>query len=199
MTIYQIAVLLYLIFYYGLLLGLRSYILYKRIGKNALKYENTGPAAYNEWVIGFCAILVSIIGLNYVFLPANYEYYLVPLTYLETDLLKNIGVILSFVGLLLGFIAQLQMKDSWRIGIHADDETELVTHGFFRYSRNPIYMFLGISYIGFFLLLPNALSLAFVLLTYTSIGMKIRFEEEFMEQKFPVAFKAYRKKVRRWI
>ena len=198
MSFYQLTVLIYLILYYGVILGLRSYLLYKRTGKNALLFENKGVAGFNEKVIGFCAILISVIGLNYVFLENNYTYYLVPIPYLEFNLLKNIGVLLSLMGLILAFIAQLQMEDSWRIGIHPKDSTNLVTSGFFKYSRNPIYLFLGISYIGFFLIMPNALSLAFVLLTYVSIEMKIRFEESYLEQQFPEDFSKYKSKVGRW-
>lgn len=41
---------------------------------------------------------------------------------------------------------------SWRIGVDPDERTELVTDGIFRFSRNPIYVFMVVAWLGFGLL-----------------------------------------------
>ncbi len=199
MTIYQIAVLGFVLFYFAVLLGFRSYLLYKNTGVNPFKkMGRTGIIGYNERVISFCSFLIPVIAFNYAFLETNYQY-LIPIDYLEVDGLKNVGLLLSAIGLILSFVAQLQMKDSWRIGIDKEEETSLVKHGLYKYSRNPIYLGLGIAFLGFFLLAPNALSFTFLVLMSTSIGIKIRLEEAYMQEKHPKQFEAYTKEVRRWL
>ena len=132
---YKIAVLLFVFIYYGFILGLRSYLLYRNTGINALKSMQKGVIGYNEKVLGICSMLVPIIAVNYVFFENNYQY-LVPIEYLEIDLIQTAGVVLSVIGLVLTFVAQLQMKDAWRIGIDNRKETVLVTNGMYRFSRN---------------------------------------------------------------
>ncbi len=78
--------------------------------------------------------------------------------------------------------------------------TKLVTHGVFRYSRNPIY-------VGFVLLLSawaahlNALSALagpLILITWLDL-VQIRAEERALRGNFGDAFTAYQARVRRWV
>ncbi|HMQ88474.1 MAG TPA: methyltransferase [Flavilitoribacter sp.] len=68
-----------------------------------------------------------------------------------------------------------------------------------RFSRNPVYAALMLSYLGFFLMLPNALSLCFLTLSYFSLAVKIRLEEDYLDGIHGAAFRDYRARVRRWI
>jgi len=91
------------------------------------------------------------------------------------------------------------MRESWRIQINITEDTKLVTHGLYKYSRNPIYLGLLISFLGFFMIAPNALSLCFLILMLSSIGIKIRLEEEHLIRKHPGDFMEYKNNVRRWV
>lgn len=200
MNYLQIAALGYVFFYYGFLLVFRAFLLYKKTGVNPVKVVNKeGIIGFIEQVFLVCFILVSVIAFNFAFLPENYVFYLVPIPYLEIPLIANIGIVLSFFGLIMSFIAQLQMGNSWRLGISSTEKTDLVTKGFYQYSRNPIYLGLFISYLGFFLLMPNSWSLCFFVMSYIAIEVKISHEEEHMEKLHSKAFLAYKQKVRKWI
>ena len=200
MTVLKIAALLYVFIYYGLLMAYRSYLLFKQTGINAIKnFERKGIEGFIERIFGLCFVLVSVIALNYVFIEQNYNYYLIPIPYLEVSWLANLGMILALGGLIFAFIAQLQMGKSWRLGLNKTETTTLVFSGFFRFSRNPIYLGLLISYFGFFMMMPNAWSLCFLVMSYFAMEIKVRLEEQYLESKHHKDYLDYKTKVRRWL
>lgn len=195
----KIALLVYVFIYYGVLLVLRSWLLYKNTGINPIKnLSKKGMAGFIENVFLVCFILVSVIAFNYVWLENNYQY-LEPIAWLENDVLGLIGIILGFSGLLIALVAQLQMGNSWRLGLNEQEKTALITKGMYQFSRNPIYLGLMISYLGFFLMAPNALSFGFLTVSYVAMEVKIRLEETYLEENHSFVYSSYRKKVRRWI
>jgi protein-S-isoprenylcysteine O-methyltransferase Ste14 len=112
--------------------------------------------------------------------------------------MKIIGWILLILSLILVWIAQSHMRDSWRIGIDEENKTDLITTGFFSLSRNPIFLGIMIANVGLFLALPNAFTLLIVSLSTISINTQIRIEEEFLSQEFGATYSAYQKRVSRW-
>ena len=78
--------------------------------------------------------------------------------------------------------------------------TTIVTEGFFRYTRNPLYLSLMLIYSGISIY-ANSLWLVFllpVLLIALERAVVVR-EEEYLEGKFGDAYLRYKKTVRRWI
>jgi len=195
----QIAAILYLLFYCTLLIGFRSYLLYKRTGINPLKSrKKSGLEGFIENIFKICFVLIWVVVINFVFIEYNYKL-LIPIPYLETAIIGNLGILLSMLGLTFGFISQLQMGDSWRLGLNESETTQLVNHGMYNYSRNPIYLGYLISNIGFFMMMPNAISLCFLALSYVAIEVKIRLEEIHLLQKNGIEYQSYLNTVRRWI
>lgn len=194
----KISIFLYISLYMGTALGLRPYILYKRTGINVFKQVGSkGVKGFIEKVLMFGTTLLPLIAI--VILTERFYEYLVPIQYLEIPFLQYTGCIFMIFGVSAAIIAQFQMGDSWRIGFNETHKTELITKGFYGYSRNPIYVGLVISLLGFFLAAPNALSLCCLVLSYPSIQIKILMEEEYMLSKHGKDFEEYMKSVRRWI
>ena len=193
-------VLISVLLFYGLVIIFRSYLLYKQTGINPMKLKNDDSAqGFGAKVFAF--ITYSVIGssLLYAFGGAYYEY-LVPVPYLEASIpLKWTGFFISLVAMIWIFTAQLNMRDSWRIGIDYDEKTTLITGGLFSISRNPIFLGMLISYVGFFLLMPNALSFGLGLVSYVSISIQIRLEETFLLDKQGEIYANYLDRVNRWI
>ena len=82
----------------------------------------------------------------------------------------------------------------------ANKSSALVTHGIYRYTRNPMYVGMLLMLCGWGLILEsvsNILLIAAFVITITLA--QIRHEEEALESLFPDDFEAYRRKVRRWI
>lgn len=196
--IYKIAVIVYVILYSVIAIGVRSYILYRNTGINPLKKMGQGGIqGINERVLMFGAAIIPVIAIAYVYSSNNYSYF-VPITYLEIDIVRQVGIVLMILGSVASIIAQFQMGNSWRIGINKNETTQLVTKGFYRYSRNPIYVGLIISFIGFFMILPNAITLCCLAMSVPSIAIKIRLEEAYLKEKQGETFVKYMESVNRW-
>ena len=95
-------------------------------------------------------------------------------------------------------IAQVQMGRSWRIGVDPA-KTELKAARLFAVSRNPIFLGMRAMLVGVFLVAPNALSLAVLLLGEALIQLQVRFEEAHLERIEGEAYRAYRARVPRWL
>jgi len=199
MNIYQIYMLIFILSYFGITLGLRSIILYRKTKIDARKvfYKETATKRSGK-IIQIALFLMIVIAINFIWISSNYKYFL-PIDFLEQGVLQTVGFILSMLGLIMGFVSQLQMKNSWRLGIDRDESTELVIDGLFSISRNPIYLSLVLSLIGFFLIAPNIGSIIFFFLMTYGINEKINDEEEFLMEQFGSDFIKYKTKVRRWI
>jgi len=199
MNVLQIAALSYLLFYAGILLGFRSYLLYKGTGINPLSSRKTnGLEGFIESIFRFCFFLICVVVINFVFIENNYKL-LVPITYLEREIVGYLGILISSIGLIFSLIAQLQMGDSWRLGLNENETTKLINHNIYAYSRNPIYLGYLVSIVGFFMIMPNAISLCLLALSIVSIGMKVRLEEVYLLNKLGTEYQSYVDKVRRWI
>jgi len=197
--IFKIALIIYVILYMGIALFLRAYILNRRTGVNVFKtMGRSGIQGFNERVLMLGAMNVPVITAFYL-LPRKIYQYLVPIEYLEVEVLQYTGMIIMLFGSIMGIIAQFQMGDSWRIGINKNETTELVTQGFYKYSRNPIYLGLLLSFLGFFLIAPNCFSLCCLAVSYTALETKIRLEEQYLLELHGKKYEDYMDYRRRWI
>ena len=189
----------YLILYFLLVFVLRSILLWKKIGINPLTFNKTDDAhGFNGKVFTLISFLELIVVGIYAFKNKWYEY-LLPFWYLENPTLQKIGWTFLFLSLIVVWISQSQMANSWRIGIDENNKTKLVTNGMFSISRNPIFLGIMIANIGLFLVIPNAFTLLITSLSTISINTQIRLEEEFLKREFENDYLEYAKKVRRWI
>jgi protein-S-isoprenylcysteine O-methyltransferase Ste14 len=139
----------------------------------------------------FLAAIVLIVAANLLFdsprpIPGPFEFIL--------------GGLLFVVGLAITLpSARLFHRVKTNI-IPYNDPNELVTSGWFRHTRNPMYLGMvvvlaGIS-VGFGELLGYAVPLIFlILMDRTFIPM----EESAMQRVFGARYDEYRSKVRRWI
>lgn len=189
----------YLLVYFLLVFVIRSVWLKVKTGVNPLTFNKTDDAhGYNGKVFIVISLLELIVVGIYAFKFEWYKY-LLPFWYLENDTLSKIGWGFLILSLIVVWVAQSQMANSWRIGIDEKNKTELVTKGLFSVSRNPIFLGIMIANIGLFLVIPNAFTLLIISLSTISINTQIRLEEEFLKREFKNDYLEYTKKVRRWI
>ncbi len=78
-------------------------------------------------------------------------------------IVQAMGASLVLGGFALLVTAQLQLGAAWRIGIDESARSGLVTHGVYRFCRNPIYLAIIALIAGYALLLPTVLSAALLL------------------------------------
>lgn len=113
--------------------------------------------------------------------------------------LRATGWGLLAVSLIWMVVAQAQMGRAWRIGIDHANTPLLARAGLFAWSRNPIFLGLRLNLVGLFLLLPNAFTLATMLLGEALIQVQTRLEEQHLVSTFGHAYANYCRAVRRWL
>lgn len=97
------------------------------------------------------------------------------------------GLGLGLGALALVVVAQAQMGRSWRIGIDKAP-TVLITHGVFRWTRNPIYLGMLLLVVGVALVAPSGWTVMGVLLVYVEVGFQARSEEQHLASQHGDAF-----------
>ncbi len=83
-----------------------------------------------------------------------------PLPVLQADWIQIAGIALAVLGIVLTVWAQLDMGDSWRVGVDESEMTPLVHSGMFGRVRNPIYTAMLTFDLGIALLTPNFVTFA---------------------------------------
>ena len=197
--ILRIVLPIYFIVYFGAAMVLKSLVVAKRTGINPFVLPKD-DSVYG--LVGFyfklLMITLFVYVLVYALFPTWHDHFL-PIKQLANPTINCIGLALLFISLLWTIIAQVHMKDSWRIGIDTETKTVLITSGLFSISRNPIFFGMIITLIGAFLVTPNALTALFLILAYIIIQIQIRLEEEFLTKEHGQEYLTYKQKVRRLI
>jgi len=122
-----------------------------------------------------------------------------PLAWAESATLRLAGWALLCTSSLVMFVAQAQMGRAWRIGFDQGTRPELMTGGLFSRSRNPIFLSMRANLIGLFLVWPNAITLAALLLGEVLLQTQVRMEEAYLAQKLGDEYAAYRQQTPRWL
>lgn len=120
---------------------------------------------------------------------------------LELGMLGSaVGLALCALGTTVTMVSQFQMGSSWRIGVDATEETELVTHGMFSFSRNPIYLGMLVIGLGFLFLVPHVFMLTSYVFAYIGIDLQVRkLEEPHLQRVFGEAYQNYTSAVGRYV
>lgn len=190
--------LFFIIFFLTAFLG-TSFIVSKRIGKNpnVLPKDDSAYGLIGRYFKLTLFLLFVYTILLFIFPNDIFGTY--SIIFFERIIYKYIGIALMILSLIWVLVAQLQMKNSWRIGIDNEFKTELITTGLFNYSRNPIFLGMLISLIGLFLVLPTFISLSFFIISNILIQTQIRLEEEFLLIQHGKNYIQYKSKVRRFL
>jgi protein-S-isoprenylcysteine O-methyltransferase Ste14 len=109
-----------------------------------------------------------------------------------------IGIALYAAGLVLFAAALVSFGSAWRVGID-EGGGRLVTSGAFALSRNPIYLFMDICFLGIFLVYPNLFFLLSFVLAALGFHWQILKEEKSLLSRFGDRYAEYCLKVKRYI
>lgn len=109
------------------------------------------------------------------------------------------GFCVAMIGNLIFLISVYTMRDSWRAGIPDQDQTEFVTTGIYRYSRNPAFLGFDLMYIGVLLMFFNWGMLILTLFAMVSLHLQMLQEEKFLEKRFGAKYIAYKKHTFRYL
>lgn len=191
--------LVYLLVYFAAAFVLPSYRVWKRTKVNPVTF---GAADNAHDYIGklFKIVMAGLtaVVIIYAFAPGIYSF-LLPVEWLENRTTQLVGIVLLILSLCWTVLAQIQMGNSWRIGIDEENQTALVQSGVFRFSRNPFFLGMIVSLTGVCLTIPNTLTLLFLVLGFVLIQIQVRLEEEFLGKIHGGEYEEFRRRVRRWL
>lgn len=196
----KLFLIVYLCLFYGLAIFWRSFVTWRATGINPYRLAQAhGPANFLGQMFRLALVGLAAAVLLYSLAPTSWYTYLGPLHWLETNVVTAVGLALLIFAFLCVLIAQAQMGSSWRIGIDEEHETKLVTHGIFRFSRNPIFLGMRGSLLGLFLVIPNAVTLALWLLGDVVIQMQVFLEEAHLQRQHGAAYQRYQAATPRYL
>jgi len=101
-----------------------------------------------------------------------------PLRILDHGWVSGTGLVLAACGLGATLYAQLDMGESWRVGVDTTETTALVRGGTFGVVRNPIFTAMIVFTLGQALLAPNPVAIAVFLIFVAAVEISIRAVEE---------------------
>lgn len=124
----------------------------------------------------------------------------VPLPFIAPTLLRNVGLLLTFLGFLLGIGALIEFRKARTTLDPHGSSKQVVISGIYRFTRNPIYLGFLLMVIG----LPLNSGLYWGILmaplyVMTMTRLVIEREEAYLERKFKDQYTSYKSRVRRWL
>lgn len=169
-----LALILYVV-YLVLAFGLRTLIQLRRTGSTGFHGLGGRPGSA-EWVAGVGFTVALLLGAA---APVLALFDLVePIAALDTTAAHVGGLVLAVAGIAATFYAQVAMGTSWRIGVDADERTELVTSGPFALVRNPIFAAMLPTALGLTLLVPSWVALTGLAGLVLALELQVRVVEE---------------------
>ena len=193
-----IYLLVFLTLYFIIVFVIPSVRVKRKTGINPYVFKNTDSAHdFLGKVSAPITSLIFIVALVNLFFHVGLQY-LAPFAWLEISILNYIGFILIHLALSWIIIAQVQMSNSWRVGIDHSAKTELITNGLFSVSRNPVFLGMLVTLSGIFLIFPNAITLLVVVVSTLLFQVQVRLEEEYLRSVHSDIYIEYCRKVSRW-
>ncbi len=124
----------------------------------------------------------------------------IPISFVVSNILRNVGFSLVVIGFLLGLGAFLEFRKARTTILPHGSVSSIVTSGVYRFTRNPIYLGFALMLIGFPLNSGTywGLILAPVFIV-TFNSLVIEREEAYLERKFGDVYTSYKSRVRRWL
>ena len=155
-----------------------------------LAVELAALIGFVAWMTG---VLLSALHSSFRIFPSPLDSQL-----LNSFSAKIAGVALVTPGLVIFGLAYVSFGDSWRVGFDVKTPGALVTTGAFALSRNPIYVFLDLWFIGVFLINGTLIFLIFALLAVAVLHWQILQEEKFLVRLYGQPYRSYCAKTGRY-
>ena len=155
--------------------GWRSWEQRRRTGSTGFHGISGRPGSV-EWFAGVGFIISMGVA---VFAPILQLLGVVsPVSFLHAPWIQITGAAIAVIGIATTVYSQLDMGDSWRIGVDKTETTTLVRSGVFGLVRNPIFTAMMIFGLGFALMTPNPMALIGFVLLVVTIELQVRVVEE---------------------
>ncbi|ULP40973.1 methyltransferase family protein [Mycobacterium lentiflavum] len=175
--------------------GWRSWLQHRRTGSTGFRRIRGGVT---EWVAGAGFAVALAVAASAPILQLCHV--VAPLRALTAGWIQYVGIVVAILGIAATVYAQLEMGDSWRIGVDERETTTLVHTGVFRQVRNPIYTAMFTFGFGVTLATPNVVAFAGFILLVATVELQVRrVEEPHLLRAHRDAYRAYAATVGRFV
>jgi len=117
----------------------------------------------------------------------------------RSEMLSWVGVLICLIAIVFFLWSMISFRKSFRVGLVNNTAQGLITTGAFAVSRNPIYVSFAMMLIGQFLIYPVWILLLYIFIGVSAFHRQVLKEERFLTEQYGEEFKAYCKKVRRYL
>lgn len=187
---FQIYAIVIMIAFYGVYFFKKFRQRRKNIQTDLLGKGKTGLVKNVEIALKVTSFLLPIAELISIYLNKNY----LPVW------IRIFGTVLGTAGVILFLLSIYHMQDNWRAGVPEKKETELVTNGIYKFSRNPAFLGFDLIYLGILCMFFNVPLLVITILTVLLFHLQIvNVEEPFMQEVFGEEYQSYQEKVYRYV
>ncbi len=143
-------------------------------------------------------VVIWMVCVSRLFFPSLDEY-LGLFSSLQSTLLMLIGNAFLALGLISIMTIHYRLGVCWRSGIDPSEPGKIISNGVYRYSRNPMFLLVGLTQVGFFLALPSVFSLLCLIIGLYTLQRQVLAEEVHLSNKLPEEYSDYCANVRRWL
>ncbi|MCL2156830.1 MAG: isoprenylcysteine carboxylmethyltransferase family protein [Methanobrevibacter sp.] len=192
----NILVIVSLVIFYTLFLGrtlllTRSGVKVFVLGGASNKIDNLLENSTLPFLILWAFLIVLMV--------FNIEIPIMSVLIIKNSFFSYIGVILCYIGLAIFLYALISFGNSWRVGIDNNNQGELVTTGIFKYSRNPIFLFMDIYFIGITIAFPTLIFIFMTIIFVFGSHKQILNEEKHLAEIYNEDYLNYKKQTRRYL
>jgi protein-S-isoprenylcysteine O-methyltransferase Ste14 len=178
----------------GVGVGWRSWLQWRRTGDAGFR-GLSHPLGSPEQIAGAALVVGTLVSVSAPVLVLT-EASTAP----TAPTLAALGLVVLGAGIAITVKAQLDMGASWRIGVDRAERTALATAGLYRYTRNPIYSGMLLAWLGEAALVPNAVSLVGLAMTFVAVEVFVRrIEEPHLVAVHGEAYRTYARSVGRFV
>jgi protein-S-isoprenylcysteine O-methyltransferase Ste14 len=118
--------------------------------------------------------------------------------WVQSDTILWMGVVVTWIGVVVYAAAVFTLGDSWRVGIDPASADALIYRGIYRISRHPAYLGFNVLYLGLTLTFFHPILFVLAILSVTALMILARQEERHLILTHGDSYRQYQRHVAFW-
>lgn len=120
-------------------------------------------------------------------------------SFLRHDWISYISLFVFGLCAIWGWFISGQLKESWRVGVHKDQKTDLIKDGFYAYTRNPYFLSYFVMFACLFLVRPSFAMILLIIPTIAVFHLLILEEEKHLMTIHGKDYEEYKRTTGRYL
>jgi protein-S-isoprenylcysteine O-methyltransferase Ste14 len=124
---------------------------------------------------------------------------LVVIPFLRSPVITFFGLSLFAISIIMGWFFSAQLKESWRVGVHEHQKTQLIQNGIYQYVRNPYFLSYFIMFLSLFLVRPSLVMVVLIAISIAIFHRMVLKEETHLLKIHGTQYEKYKEATGRYI